>query len=90
MIPDLTFRSSAGAPTATITLNAQNFPGGAFFGDQPSAVSRGISVPVNQFTEQNFIRLRGRAVAFRIESNQVGTHWRLGSPRLDIRTDGRR
>lgn len=90
MIPDLTFRSSTGAPVATVTLTAQNFPGGAFFGDQPSAVSRGVSVPVDQFTQQNFIRLRGRAVALRIESNQVGTQWRLGSPRLDLRTDGRR
>jgi hypothetical protein len=90
MIPDLTFRSSTGSPVATITLTAQNFPGGAFFGDQPSPVARSVSVPVEQFTQQNFIRLRGRAVALRIESNQVGTQWRLGSPRLDLRTDGRR
>lgn len=90
MIPDLTFRSSTGAPVATITLTAQNFPGGAFFGDQPSPVARTVSVPVEQFTTQNFVRLRGRAAALRIESNQVGTQWRLGSPRLDLRTDGRR
>lgn len=90
MIPDLTFRSSTGSPVATITLTAQNFPGGAFFGDQPSPVARSVSVPVEQFTTQNFVRLRGRAAALRIESNQVGTQWRLGSPRLDLRTDGRR
>jgi hypothetical protein len=90
LIPDLTFRSSTGSPVATITLTAQNFPGGAFFGDQPSPVARSVSVPVEQFTEQNFVRLRGRAVALRIASNQVGTQWRLGSPRVDIRTDGRR
>ena len=90
MIPDLTFRSSTGAPVATITLTAQNFPGGEFFGDQASPVARTVSVPVEQFTQQNFIRLRGRAVALRIESNQIGTQWRLGSPRLDLRTDGRR
>lgn len=90
MIPDLTFRSSTGTPLATITLTAQNFPGGAFFGDQPSPVARSVSVPVEQFTRQNFVRLRGRAAALRIESAQVGTAWRLGSPRLDLRTDGRR
>jgi len=90
MIPDLTFRSSVNSPVATITLTAQNFPGGAFFGDQPSPVARTVSVPVEEFTTQNFVRLRGRAAALRIESNQVGTQWRLGSPRLDLRTDGRR
>ena len=90
MIPDLTFRSSTGTPVATITLAAQNFPGGASFGNQPSAVTRSVSVPVERFTEQNFIRLRGRSVSLRIESNQVGTQWRLGSPRLDVRTDGRK
>ena len=90
MIPDLTFRSSTGTPLATITLTAQNFPGGEFFGAQPSPVVRSVSVPVEQFTTQTFVRLRGRAAALRIESNQVGTQWRLGSPRLDLRTDGRR
>ena len=90
MIPDLTFRSSTGSPIATITLTAQNFPGGAFFGDQPSPVARSVSVPVEQYTTQTFVRLRGRAAALRIESNQVGTQWRLGSPRVDVRTDGRR
>ena len=90
MIPDLTFRTSTGNPTATITLTAQNFPGGAFFGDQPNPVARTAVVPVEQFTQQNFLRLRGRAVALRVESNEVGTAWRLGSPRIEIRTDGRR
>ena len=90
MIPDLTFRSSAGTPQATITLTAQNFPGGAFFGDQPSPVARSVPVPVEQFTQQTFVRLRGRAMALRIESNRVGTAWRLGSPRVSLRTDGRR
>jgi hypothetical protein len=90
MLPDLTFRTSTNNPLATITLTAQNFPGGAFFGDQPNPVARTATLPVEQFTQQNFLRLRGRAMALRIESNRVGTAWRLGSPRLEIRTDGRR
>ena len=90
MIPDLTFRSSTNNPVAIITLTAQNFPGGAFFGDQLNPVARTATVPVEQFTQQNFLRLRGRAMALRIESDQVGTAWRLGSPRVDVRTDGRR
>jgi hypothetical protein len=90
VVPDLTFRGSTGAPSAKITLTAQNFPGGAFFGDQPNPVARTTTVPVEQFTQQTFVRLRGRAMALRIESNQVGTAWRLGSPRVSLRTDGRR
>ena len=90
LIPDLTFRSGVNNPTATITLTAQNFPGGASFGDQPSPVARTATVPVEQFTQQTFVRLRGRAMAMRIESNRVGTSWRLGSPRAEVRTDGRR
>jgi hypothetical protein len=90
MLPDLTFRSSTSTPEATITLTAQNFPGGEFFGDQPNPVVRSNNFPVQRFTQQNFLRLRGRAVSLRIESNRVGTSWRLGSPRLEARTDGRR
>ena len=90
MLPDVTFRSSTNDPLATITLTAQNFPGGEFFGDQPNPVARTATVPIEQFTRQTFVRLRGRAMALRIESNRVGTAWRLGSPRVDARTDGRR
>jgi hypothetical protein len=90
LLPDLTFRNSVTDPLATITLTAQNFPGGEFFGEQPSPVARTVAVPVEQFTRQTFVRLRGRAMALRIESNKVGTAWRLGSPRVEVRTDGRR
>jgi len=90
VIPDVTFRNSTGSPQVTMTLTAQNFPGGATFGDQPNTVARSVSVPVEQFTTQNFVRIRGRSTALRVESNTVGTSWRLGSPRVDVRTDGRR
>ena len=90
LIPDLTFRNSVSGPVATMTLTAQNFPGGAFFGNQPSPVARSVAVPIEQFTNQTFVRLRGRAMALKVESNKVGTSWRLGSPRVDLRTDGRR
>jgi hypothetical protein len=90
VIPDVTFRSSTDDPQVTITLTAQNFPGGEYFGDQPSPVVRSVELPVEQYTRQNFVRLRGRAMALRIASNKVGTAWRLGSPRVEARTDGRR
>jgi hypothetical protein len=29
-------------------------------------------------------------MALRVESSEVGMTWRLGSPRMDVRQDGRR
>jgi hypothetical protein len=91
VIPDLTFRNSTNvAPTATLTLKARNFPGGAYFATDSDPVVKTASHPVEQFTNQLFTRLRGRSISLRIESNQTGTAWRLGDPRLDLRTDGRK
>lgn len=91
IIPDLTFRNSTStSPTATMTLKARNFPGGAYFATDVDPVVKTTTVPVEQFTNQVFTRLRGRSMSLRIESNQVNTAWRLGDPRLDLRTDGRK
>jgi hypothetical protein len=91
VIPDLTFRNSTNvAPTATLTLKARNFPGGAYFATDSDPVVKTASHPVEQFTNQLFTRLRGRSISLRIESNQTGTAWRLGDPRVDLRTDGRK
>lgn len=91
VIPDLTFRnSSAATPTATLTMKARNFPGGAYFASDADPVTKTATLPVEQFTNQLFVRLRGRSMSLRIESNQTGVAWRLGDPRLDLRTDGRK
>jgi hypothetical protein len=45
---------------------------------------------IQQFDGQVYTRLRGRQMAFRIESTDLGVSWQLGSPRIDIRNDGRR
>jgi hypothetical protein len=91
IIPDLTFRDSSNpAPQATLTLAAKNYPGGASYGAEAETTTRTQSVPVELYTDQLFVRLRGRAITFRIESNQAGTIWRLGTPRIDMRTDGKR
>ena len=91
LIPDVTFRnSSTASPTVTFTMKARNFPGGNYLQTDNDTVTRSASVPVEQFTDQVFVRLRGRSMALRIESNQTGIGWRLGSPRVDLRPDGRR
>jgi len=91
LIPDLTFRdSSADNPSATMTLKARNFPGGSYRTLDDSTISRTAVVPVEEFTDQSHVRLRGRSFALRVESDDLGVGWRLGSPRVDIREDGGR
>lgn len=90
IIPDVTFRGSEESPAATITLTARNFPGSPLGDTDGGAVSRTARVPVEQFTEQQHVRLRGRSMRFRIEADQYNTAWKLGSPRLSLRPDGRK
>ena len=91
MIPDLTFRNStADFPSATMTLSARNYPGGLYLQSQSKAVTRTSTTPIEQWTEQVNLRLRGRAFALKLETTGVGVGWRLGTPRVDIRSDGRR
>lgn len=91
LIPDVTFRNStASAPSLTMTIKARNFPGDAFIASGSNAVTKTASIPVEQFTDQVFVRLRGRSMSLRVEANQTNTCWRLGNPRLDVRSDGRR
>jgi hypothetical protein len=91
LIPDLTFESSVStSPTANFTLETRNFPGGQYLQSSANAVTRSSTVPIEQFTEQVHLRLRGRSFAMKIESTDTGVAWRLGSPRVDIRQDGRR
>jgi hypothetical protein len=91
IIPDITFENStANSPTSTFTVKVRNFPGGNYLNDNNASVVRSATAPVEQFTDQVHLRLRGRSFALRVESSQTATQWRLGSPRLDIRPDGRR
>jgi len=90
VIPDITFINSTNSPQATLTLKTQNFPGSNYSESVVGSVSRVASAPVEQFTEQVYMRLRGRQVIMRVESDRVGTRWTLGYPRIDITPDGKR
>jgi len=91
MIPDLTFRnSSSESPSATMTLSARNYPGGLYLQTESKSVTRTSTTPIEQWTEQVSLRLRGRAFALKLESTGEGVGWRLGTPRVDMRSDGRR
>ena len=91
LIPDVTFDgSTADSPNVDFTLETRRFPGGAYDQTTASNVARTATVPVEQFTEQVRLRLRGRSFALKVASDETGVEWRLGTPRVDIRPDGRR
>ena len=96
MLPDLTFGDSTTSPTgtaATVTLTlyglANSGSGTTSSASQP-VVKGSTYVITEEFTGQIYTRLRGRQMIFKIGSNQIGTAWQLGAPRIDIRPDGRR
>ena len=91
IIPDLTFRdSSHPTPAATFTVKAREFPGATYGNTSSGSAERTSSSPIELFTNTIDTRIRGRSFAIRVESSNAGTAWRLGTPRVDLRTDGRR
>ena len=104
LIPDLTFDGSdVNQPTAYFTAIPRTFPGAAYGPSNDPAVTstqnyqNQITYNIQQFTQQVYVRIRGRQMAFRVSSGTtgnaldgLGVQWQLGAPRIDIRPDGRR
>ena len=97
IIPDMTFDgSTVDSPSATITLYPLQNSGSGYNdplsegGNSTGVITRSATVPVEKYTDKIDIRVRGRQIAFKIESSELGVQWQLGSPRLDMRVDGRR
>jgi hypothetical protein len=94
MIPDVSFDGSTDAePTASFTLKTRNFPGVAYSETNANTITQTQAETTSQvalFTDQVHVRLRGRSFALKVQNNTTGVQWRLGTPRLDIRQDGRR
>jgi hypothetical protein len=97
ILPDVNFNgSNVDNPSVTMTVKPRQNSGTPYgTADNPRVTSSDNYSSTNvyniqEFTGQVYTRLRGRQLAFRIESNTLGTQWQLGSPRIDIRNDGRR
>lgn len=91
VIPDVDFiGSTVNAPSVTMTISTRNFPGQGFFKNDDVANIAGAktTTQVYNYTNQVFVRLRGRQVAVRISSEGLGVKWQLGTARLDIQSDG--
>ena len=91
VIHDVTFDGSATPnPKMNVVLKSRNFPGVNFTETSTSAVTKIATLPVEQFTEKSDVRLRGRSFVLRYESTETDVQWRAGSPRVGVRTDGKR
>lgn len=96
VIPDVNFsNSSAANPTATITISPHNFPGAAYQTDnvEGTGLSKNVvttSADIDLYTNQVFLRARGRQMSYKISSDGLGVQWQQGMPRIDVRPDGRR
>ena len=92
VLPDLTFgNSTAASPTVNMTLYGLSNSGSGVVDTAGQNVVKGNTyVITEEFTGQIYTRVRGRQMIFRVGSNQLGTAWQLGAPRIDIRADGRR
>ena len=95
VLPDVTFRGSdAASPSATMTLlPLQNSGSGynnpaSLGGSDNGVVTRTATVPIEAFTGQVNIRVRGRQMSIKMASDGLGVQWQMGAPRLDIRPDG--
>ena len=97
MLPDITFvGSDAASPQVTMTLIPMQNSGSGYNdpisvgGNSNATVVRTATVPIEEFTGQVYVRVRGRQMIMKVENNQLGCAWQLGSPRIDIKQDGRR
>ena len=90
LIPDVTFAASTDAAASlNMTLQTRNYPGGNYLQTNASAVTQTATTPVEQFTTETYIRLRGRSFALKVDSSTEDIQWRLGTPRVEVRPDGR-
>ena len=97
IVPDITFvGSDAASPQVTMTLIPMQNSGSGYNdpisvgGNSDATIVRSATVPIEEFTGQVYVRVRGRQMILKVENNQLGCAWQLGSPRIDIKQDGRR
>lgn len=97
VLPDVNFTGSTVTnPSMTLTLLPLQNSGSGY--NNPASVAgtdngpiiRSATVPIEQFTQQVNIRVRGRQMSIKASSSGIGTQWQLGATRIDIRPDGRK
>ena len=91
IIPDVNFNGSTSInPSVDFTIKAQNYSGSGITQTSTGSAQRSSTSPVEVYTEKLDFRVRGRTFALRLESTGLGTKYKLGTPQVNIKEDGRR
>ena len=96
VLPDLTFADSTNDPTGAqpqVTLTLYPMTSSGSGAGTPGVMTINKIAEYNiteEFTGIVYTRVRGRQLILKLGSNQIGTNWQLGAPRIDVRPDGRR
>jgi len=91
IVPDLNFTGSTGSsPSVTLTVRPRQNSGSNYSSADSPTVTRTSVIPIQQYTGQVYTRVRGRQMAFRVDSTDLGVSWQMGMMRIDVRPDGRR
>lgn len=101
VIPDVNFTGSDTeqnniplTPEVEMTVGVRNFPGATSAttnaSNDPTLRNVTTTATIDQYTNQVFVRCRGRQMNFKIASDGLGVKWQLGLPRIDARPDGTR
>ena len=91
IIPDVNFNGSTSInPSVNFTIKAQNYSGSGITQTSTGSAQRSSTSPVEVYTEKLDFRVRGRTFALRLESTGLGTKYKLGTPQVNIKEDGRR
>lgn len=96
VIPDVNFTNSNAAlsPEVQMTVGVRNFPGSQISTNDVAGntLLREVftSATIDQYTNQVYVRARGRQMNFKIASDTTGVQWQLGAVRVDFKPDGRR
>jgi hypothetical protein len=93
LVPDMSFvGSNSNNPNVNIAILAGEEPGdldhSSVGGNDDNMVQ--VLTTVDNYTDIINIRMRGRDMAIKVSSDSLGTRWQLGTPRLNMRPDGRR
>ena len=98
IIPDMNFVGSDNnvTPSASMSIDTKNFPGSSATTTSTSPSGSALNTTavnqstIDEFTEQIHVRARGRQLSIKINSTTAGVAWQLGTPRAEVRPDGRR
>jgi hypothetical protein len=103
ILPDLTFRGSTDGTSPSLYMqllplqnsgsgynNPKSVGGTDSTATQAVTATQTYPVDPDTYTGQINVRVRGRQMSIRVYSDTIGIQWQLGSPRLDMRLDGRR